>query len=140
MPVHEILLGGVRFRVELAVSDAEKSRGLMHRESLRADHGMLFLFRPAAPVRFWMKNVELALDILFFDRNGCMLDHHDRAPPCTTADCAFYTTDRATSWVLEVPAGTRVGLGIEIGECALELSEAVQRLASPLGEATRAEN
>jgi uncharacterized membrane protein (UPF0127 family) len=118
----DVLLARQAFRVEMADTAAEKSRGLMHRDSLADGRGMLFLYEPPSPVNFWMKNVRFPLDLLFFDQDGCLLDHHDRVPPCPAPPCPVYSTPHPTTWVLEVPAGTREGLLIADGDCALDLS------------------
>lgn len=91
----------------------------MYRDGLPEGTGMLFPFDPPAPVSFWMKNVRLPLDLLFFDRNGCLLGHHDRVPPCTDTQCPVYSSQRPISWVLEVPAGTREQLSLMQGDCVL---------------------
>lgn len=61
--------GEYRFRVELAVTDEQRRRGLAGRESLSEGRGMLFLFRPARRVAMWMKDTLIPLDILFI-RSG----------------------------------------------------------------------
>ena len=54
-----------RFEVEVADDATERSEGLMHRESLADNAGMLFLYPETRPVEFWMKNTPLSLDIVF---------------------------------------------------------------------------
>src|SRR5919112_637055 len=54
-----------QFQVELAVTPQEMALGLMFRESLAPDAGMLFVIDPVQPVGFWMKNTLVPLDILF---------------------------------------------------------------------------
>jgi len=121
LPTREISIAGQSVLVELAVSAEEKGRGLMHRNSLQDGQGMLFRYDPAVPVSFWMKNVRFALDLLFFNHNGCLLSHYDRVPPCTDSPCPIYSSHHPTRWVLELPAGTRDRLLLLDGDCVPDL-------------------
>ena len=121
LPTRTISVAGHPFRVEVAVSATEKSRGLMYRSSLPDGQGMVFGYDPPRPVSFWMKNVRFSLDLLFFDRDGCLLGHYDRVPPCTASPCPLYPFQKPTSWVLELPAGTRERLAVEPGHCTADL-------------------
>ena len=56
-----------KFNVEFARSEAEKATGLMFRERLADDEGMLFMWNTSSPRQFWMKNTLINLDILFID-------------------------------------------------------------------------
>jgi uncharacterized membrane protein (UPF0127 family) len=122
LPTREISVAGDTFQVEVAVTRAEKARGLMYRESLGERSGMLFQVDPPAAVSFWMKDVRFPLDLLFLDREGCLLGHHDSVPPCTAIPCPLYSSARPAGWVLELPAGTREGLGLADGDCAIDLA------------------
>lgn len=122
LPTREISVAGRSFHVELAVTPAEKARGLMYRETLPEGSGMLFRVDPPATVSFWMKDVRFPLDLLYLDGRGCLLGHHDNVPPCTSIPCPIYSSARPASWVLELPAGTREGLGLTDRECAINLA------------------
>jgi uncharacterized protein len=63
-------VGKNSFGVELAVTPEAQQRGLMYRDSLPFDEGMLFIQPHQARVAFWMKNMKFALDILYFDGRG----------------------------------------------------------------------
>ena len=73
--------GQIRFSVELADTDAERSQGLMFRERLASGAGMLFIYdRPGRAV-FWMKNTLIPLDMIFADAAGTVLRVHENAIP-----------------------------------------------------------
>lgn len=63
--------------VELARTVAERSRGLMFRESLAEERGMLFVFAQETKAGFWMKNTKIPLSIAFIDGEGTILETQD---------------------------------------------------------------
>lgn len=67
--------GGERsFTIEVADEQSERSAGLMFRETMDDDHGMLFVFPETRPVGFWMKNTPMPLDLVFIGEDGKVLD------------------------------------------------------------------
>lgn len=111
-------LKGHRFDIEIAADDASRERGLMFRESMPADHGMLFLFERPAAQTFWMKNTHIPLDILYFDQNYKLVSVQQRVPPChsTGNDCPVYPSTGPAQYVLELNAGIADKLGIKEGD------------------------
>ena len=101
------------FQVDLAVTPAQRSRGLMFRETLAEDEGMLFLFAREAPRSFWMKNTYLPLDIIFLDRRGVIVSIAADARPL---DETSIPSGLPAAGVLEVLAGTARQLGLEPGD------------------------
>src|SRR5690606_28514175 len=69
------------FTVELALTPEQRAQGLMHRQSMAADHGMLFDFGHSRPVSMWMQNTPLPLDMLFIQRDGTISHIHRNAVP-----------------------------------------------------------
>ena len=73
-------VGKARACVELAATPEEREGGLMFRQKLGEDHGMLFVFPESAPQRFWMKNTLLPLSIAFIDDGGVVINIEDMQP------------------------------------------------------------
>lgn len=109
-------LGGQRYAVEIADDDAERARGLMFRDALAADHGMLFIHDEQAPQAYWMKNTRIALDILYFDDARKLVSQQRDVPPCSAGDrCPSYPSDAPARYVLELNAGNAERLGLANG-------------------------
>ena len=75
-----ISIEGHELQLQLALSSAEQKKGLMYREKLAEDHGMLFLFDYPDQRSFWMHNTSIPLDIAFFDGNGRLKEIHPLYP------------------------------------------------------------
>ncbi|HVI58154.1 MAG TPA: DUF192 domain-containing protein [Luteimonas sp.] len=109
-------LGGHRYQVEIADDDAERARGLMFRDELAADHGMLFIHDELGPQAYWMKNTRIPLDILYFDDDRRLVSQQRDVPPCSAGDaCPSYPSDAPARYVLELNAGDAQRLGLEAG-------------------------
>ena len=104
--------GERRFAVELADDAASRRRGLMFRQSMPLDHGMLFDFEREQPLSFWMKNTPLPLDIIFIDRRGIIVHIHHRAVPY---DETPIPSTKPASAVLEINGGVARLIGISEG-------------------------
>lgn len=110
-------LKGKRFTIEIADDPAERERGLMFRDALAPDHGMLFIHDAEEPQAYWMKNTKIPLDILFFDHRHKLVSVQQRVPPCSGGDrCPPYASEGSALYVLEVNAGLAESLGIKIGD------------------------
>ena len=105
--------GERRFKVELAVKDNERQRGLMYRDSLADDEGMLFLFEEMGPLSFWMKNTWIPLDMLFIDDDLTVVGIVENAEPMTTTPRSPGGHSR---FVLEVKGGLSQQLGMAAGQ------------------------
>ncbi len=73
--------GPKTFTVELAVTNSEREQGLMYRDNLAMDHGMLFDFGSPQPIDMWMKNTRIPLDILFISQQGEVTRIAEQAKP-----------------------------------------------------------
>lgn len=110
-----VISGGNRhvFAVELAVTPDEQARGLMYRERMANDAGMLFLFPERDHRAFWMKNTLISLDLLFIDTDGRIRKVHHRAVP---GSLETIPSDYPVSAVLEINGGLAKRLGIKAGD------------------------
>jgi len=108
-------LKGQRFSVELARTREKQSLGLMFRNSMPADHGMLFIFPNEAPLSFWMKNTRIPLDIMYFS-SELKLVSVAGATPCRVAQCRAYPSEGPAMYVLELNAGKAAELGLVTGD------------------------
>lgn len=104
--------GEVLFRVELATTPSERARGLMYREHLNADDGMLFLFDRMQQQSFWMKNTLIPLDMIFIDERGAIVGIVENAEPLSTTSRSVRAPSK---YVLELNGGTCRKLGIQVG-------------------------
>jgi len=108
---------GFKVIAEIADTPQKSEKGLMHREKLPADRGMLFIFETSAPRQFWMKNTLISLDIIFINSDRTVYSVAANVPRSYV-----YTPDHQVAhvrgfgkYVLEVPAGTAARHGIKEG-------------------------
>ena len=113
---NHVELKGQRFIVELALTRDEQMRGLMFRESLADDHGMLFIFPGEAPRSFWMKNTRIPLDIFYFDEELKLVSVARNARPCVAPPCVGYPSAGPARYVLELNAGAAARLEVRQGD------------------------
>lgn len=112
-----VSLDGHRYSVEVANTDATRERGLMFRDSLPADRGMLFIHEQEMPLAYWMKNTKIPLDILFFDNSLRLVTQQRDVPPCTLGDqCPPYPSTAPARYVLELNAGQAAVIGLKDGD------------------------
>ena len=109
-------VGGKSFKVEIADTQEKQALGLMFRDSLPADEGMIFVFPNEAPRSFWMKNCRIPLDIMYFDKELKLVSISANTPPCKVSRCPSYPSKAPAQYVLELNAGTASLLGIGVGD------------------------
>jgi uncharacterized membrane protein (UPF0127 family) len=107
--------GPVRIAVEVADTDEERQRGLMHRKSLPEDAGMVFVFPGETSGGFWMKNTLIPLSIAFYDADGKILRILDMEP-CRADPCKVYDPGVAYRGALEVNQGAFGRWGVSEGD------------------------
>ena len=99
--------------VELAITPEDRQRGLMERDLLEKDNGMLFVFSEEDAYSFWMKNMKISLDIIWINADGNVVYFVEDAPPCVRSPCQTYSPNADALYVLEVNPGVIDVLGIE---------------------------
>lgn len=102
-------------KLEVAKTAGQQDIGLMYRTSLADDKGMLFEFKSAQKVSFWMKNCKISLDMIFL-RDGVVEAIQLSAPPCTADPCPAYGPDTAVDRVIELRGGQATELGVKVGD------------------------
>jgi len=100
---------------EIASTDIEKERGLMERETLAQDEGMLFVFQEEKIRAFWMKNMRFPLDIIWADADKRIVDIRENVPPCQES-CPDIISEFPAKFVLEVNSGFVKKNKIKVGD------------------------
>ncbi len=101
------------FKVELALTSAEQNKGMMFRDKVEQNTGMLFLFDDSRERAFWMKNTFVSLDIIFIRSDGIIQSISPRAVPRSLKSIRSNGKVKA---VLEIGGGEAERLGIRIGD------------------------
>lgn len=104
--------GQARFSVEIADDGAERSQGLMFRESMPKGSGMLFVYDAPHRASFWMKNTLIPLDMIFADATGRITRVHSDAVP---GDTTPIDGGEGVVYVLEINGGLAKRMGIAEG-------------------------
>ena len=105
-----------RVFVEVPDDQEEYTRGLMFRQHLPWNAGMLFAFTDEDPRTFWMKNTLIPLDMIFIDSDSKIVDIIENVPPCKQDECPTYRSKEPAQHVLEVSAGFVQDKGVKIGD------------------------
>lgn len=115
----EIMINEARFKVEIADTQAKRSKGLGGRASLAEDEGMLFVFQSEDRYPFWMKGVNFPLDFIWI-KGGEVVDLLENIPPADPGQrdetLPIHAPKVAIDKILEVKAGTVERLKIKVGD------------------------
>ncbi len=107
-----IRVGGIEIQVELADEPAERQQGLMFRESLAENQGMLFAYPEERTLGFWMKNTLIPLDIAYINRDGRIVDIRQMEPQSTET----HNSSAPAMYALEMNQGWFEANGIRVGD------------------------
>ena len=107
---------GVQVRAEVVDTPPAVERGLMFRESLPPNEGMLFVFEQTGVYPFWMKNTLIPLDIIWLDEDWRIVSIAAAVPPCRADPCPTYPPAGPARYVVEVNAGFTRTHGIVRGD------------------------
>lgn len=96
---------GFAVSVEVAANDETRQQGLMYRDQLAENRGMIFLFTQPGEYPFWMKNTLIPLDMIWLDAAHRIVHIAHDVPPCKADPCPSYPPNAQSSYVLETAAG-----------------------------------
>jgi uncharacterized membrane protein (UPF0127 family) len=127
--VYELSVGDTVLRVEIADTTESRANGLMHREELAGDHGMLFVFPESDYRAFWMRNTLIPLSIAYIDERLTILEIHDMQP----LDESPVPSRYPAQYALEVNQGAFERLGIAPGDRIILSAPLRDRVRSVVG-------
>jgi len=110
---------GVKVNAETMRSDVELMRGLMFRESLAPNRGMLFIHPSESTFHYWMYQTKIPLDMIWMDHDRRIVEMSLATPPCrssSAAECPSYGGNFKSKYVLEVNAGIARKNGLKTGD------------------------
>lgn len=109
---HFIEINGVKLYIEIALTDQERATGLMFREKIPENYGMLFIFEKEQVLNFWMKNTSIPLSIAYIRENGLIIGIYDMNPYDETPISSIYPC----KFALEVNKGWFSKTNIKAGD------------------------
>lgn len=112
LPTMPVRIGQKTFQLEIARTEAQLEKGLMARDGMPGDHGMLFVFSDEKDLSFWMKNTRFPLDILFLDHADKIVSIHQMKP----YDLTPVPSDRPASYAIELNLGAADGAAAHVGD------------------------
>jgi uncharacterized membrane protein (UPF0127 family) len=107
---------GYCVKAEVKDTLEDRALGLMFREKLDEDKGMLFIFEKPDTYSFWMKNMKISIDIIFLNENKEIVSIHEKVLPCFSDPCPMYGPDEPSLYVVEVQEGFSKKHGLEEGQ------------------------
>ena len=112
------LPGAERIRAEVMMHPTDMSRGMMFRESLAPDRGMLFIHGSPGNYPYWMFQVRIPLDILWLDANHSIVEISANTPPCQAraSECPTYGGRQKALFVLELAGGMAEKYRLRVGD------------------------
>jgi uncharacterized membrane protein (UPF0127 family) len=97
----DLEVGQSRYRIELAVTPAQRRQGLMYRQRLDSRQGMLLVYQHAGDHRIWMKNMRIALRVFWIDDDFKVISVQ-RLEPCRNSPCPVFSAPRSARFILEL--------------------------------------
>ena len=130
IPKEEVIVGEQTFKLEVAADEKLRAEGLMNREKIDDDGGMIFIYKSAQVRSFWMKNCLVDIDLLYLDGRGRIVSMHKmkKEPSRGENESAFdyerrlkrYSSGRPAQFIIELKAGMIDHLKPKVGQ-AIEL-------------------
>ncbi|MDB5098337.1 MAG: hypothetical protein JWM80_2758 [Cyanobacteria bacterium RYN_339] len=118
LPKGTVTIAGRAVAVDIAATADSRRQGLSGRTSLAQDTGLVLGWTAPTAVSIWMPDMNFAIDVIFV-RNGSVLAVYPDVPPCVPGEpCPTFGPTLPVDFVLEVPAGNALALGVKIGSPA----------------------
>jgi uncharacterized membrane protein (UPF0127 family) len=111
LPTVPMQVGSKSYTLEVADRDETRQFGLMRRDSMRDDHGMIFVFKRESPLGFWMKDVRFPLDIIYLDGNGRVVS----VKQMKAYDQNTTPSDGPVQYAIELNEGQAASAGVKAG-------------------------
>ena len=108
----QMQIGRKMFTLEVADTFASRQYGLMHRDSMPSNHGMIFVFAREEPLAFWMKNTRIPLDIIYLDAAGQVVSIRQMKPH----DLRTVPSGGPAQYVIELNEGAAAAVGVKAGD------------------------
>jgi len=112
LPTMKMQIGQKQFELEIAKTQDARMTGLMRRDSMPADHGMIFVFRTVQEWSFYMKNTRIPLDIVFVDANGRIVSIQQMKP----YDLTSISPPAPVKYAIELNQGAAAKAGAKVGD------------------------
>jgi uncharacterized membrane protein (UPF0127 family) len=106
---------GKTLQATTAITKEEQTKGLMNKQHLPPNEGMIFIYKKEQQLTFWMKNTPIPLDIIFLDKNKIIIDIQTMQP-CTKQGCTFYTSKQPAKYAIETNAKYSITNNLHIGQ------------------------
>jgi hypothetical protein len=103
------------FEVELAQNSWQRAKGLMFKEEMDENQGMLFVFPKPGLYNFWMKNVRFPSDLIWIDQEKKIVDLKLQQQPCSASSCSAIEPKSKAQYVLELKGGMASKAGMTVG-------------------------
>ena len=112
LPTVQMKVGSKTYTLEVADNDESRTRGLMRRDSMPAEHGMIFVFKQPQKLAFWMKNTRIPLDIVYIDANAKVDSVKQMQPYVETG----VWSEGPVRWAIELNQGQAAEAGAKAGD------------------------
>lgn len=113
---NKVCINSKCFNIEIAQTPEERQKGLMYRQSLNENAGMLFIFDKEGIYPFWMKNTLIPLDIIWINKDYKIVYIEKNIAPCKTDPCPSYSPQKEALYVLEINSGLAEKYSFKVGE------------------------
>lgn len=119
LPTVTMQIGSKSFTLEIANTPGTREYGLMRRDSMPQDHGMIFVFDHEQRLGFYMKNTRIPLDIIYINAAGKVVSIKQMKP----YDLTTTPSDAPAKWAIELNQGAAADAGAKVGD-TLEIPSA----------------